>query len=56
MPASDDPQCREQVALLRSQGNRVVRGFPGQQVDFAEISCDRQLVVEDGHYVIKELS
>ena len=56
VPASDDPQCREQVALLRSQGNRVVRGFPGQQVDFAEISCDRQLVVEDGHYVIKELS
>lgn len=56
VPASDDPQCREQVALLRSQGNRVVRGFPGQQVDFAEINCDRQLVVEDGHYVIKELS
>ena len=56
VPYSDDPQCREQAALLRSQGNRVVQGFPSQKVDFAEINCDRQLVFEDGHYVIKELS
>jgi len=45
----------EQIALLRSQGNRVVQGFQGQQVDYNEVSCDRLLVEENGHLVIQKL-
>ena len=56
VPANSDPECQRQVALLRSQGNRVVQGFAGQKVDFNEINCDRQLVERDGHYVIDKLS
>ena len=55
-PASNDPECQRQVTLLRSQGNRVVQGFAGQNVDFNEINCDRQLVKQDGQYVINKLS
>jgi ATP phosphoribosyltransferase regulatory subunit len=56
VPASNDPECQRQVTLLRSQGNRVVQGFAGQNVDFNEINCDRQLVEQDGQYVINKLS
>jgi ATP phosphoribosyltransferase regulatory subunit len=54
--ASDDPEMHKQVALLRSQGNRVVQGFAGQAVDLKELNCDRQLVEQDGQYLIKKLS
>ncbi len=56
VPASNDPECQRQVTLLRSQGNRVVQGFAGQNVDFNEINCDRQLVEQDGQYVVNKLS
>jgi ATP phosphoribosyltransferase regulatory subunit len=56
VPASNDPECQRQVTLLRSQGNRVVQGFAEQDVDFNEINCDRQLVKQDGQYVINKLS
>jgi ATP phosphoribosyltransferase regulatory subunit len=54
--ASDDPEMHKQVALLRSQGNRVVQGFAGQAVNLKELNCDRQLVEQDGQYLIKKLS
>ena len=47
---------REQVALLRGQGERVVQGFVGQKVNFTELNCDRELVEQDGQFVIKKLS
>ncbi|MDA8781952.1 ATP phosphoribosyltransferase regulatory subunit [Porticoccaceae bacterium] len=56
VPASESEECARQVALLRSQGNRVVQGFAGQHVDFSEVNCDRQLVEQDGQYLIKKLS
>lgn len=55
--AGDDTLAwREQVALLRSQGERVVQGFVGQKVNFTELNCDRELVEQDGQFVIKKLS
>ena len=54
--AGSDPELHNQVALLRSQGNRVVQGFAGQTVDFEELNCDRELVEQDEQYVIKKLS
>jgi len=40
------------VAELRVKGERVVRGFPGQQPDYEELHCDRQLVLVDGELQI----
>ncbi|MGB1403654.1 MAG: ATP phosphoribosyltransferase regulatory subunit [Porticoccaceae bacterium] len=54
--ASDNSQAwREQVALLRSQGQRVVQGFVDQKVNFTELNCDRELIEQDGQFVIKKL-
>lgn len=41
--ATPDPAMERQVAALRSAGERVVRGLPGQMPDFDELQCDRQL-------------
>lgn len=56
VPYTADANCYQQVALLRSQGDRVVQGFAGQKVNYEEIKCDRQLVQKDGQYVIQKLS
>lgn len=51
-PVSDEPGWRKAVAALRSDGERVVCGFPGQEPDYQELHCDRQLVWLDGTYKI----
>lgn len=56
VPFSDNPELAAQIALLRSQGNRVVQGFAGQHVDCNEVNCDRLLVEQDGQFVIQKLS
>ncbi len=43
VPASDNDAVLDEVARLRDQGERVVCGFIGQEPDFAELHCDRQL-------------
>ena len=53
VPYTSDNECHHQVAVLRSQGNRVVQGFQDQIVDLLELKCDRQLVNIDGKYVIQ---
>ncbi len=52
-PAADDTGLRQAVSALRAQGERVVCGFPGQQPDYEELHCDRQLLLLDGTYQIK---
>ncbi|WP_438951663.1 ATP phosphoribosyltransferase regulatory subunit [Porticoccus sp.] len=51
-PVSEDPGWRKAIAALRSSGERVVCGFPGQEPDYQELHCDRQLVWLDGNYKI----
>jgi ATP phosphoribosyltransferase regulatory subunit len=51
-PVSEEPGWRKAVAALRSDGERVVCGFPGQEPDYQELHCDRQLVWLDGIYKI----
>ncbi|MGB0459098.1 MAG: ATP phosphoribosyltransferase regulatory subunit [Porticoccaceae bacterium] len=55
VPQPADNECREKIASLRQQGERVVQGFTGQVVDFQEINCDRQLVQKDGQYLIEKI-
>ncbi len=56
VPYSKSPQAAEQIAVLRSQGNRVVQGFDGQHVDYSEVNCDRLLVEVEGRFVIQKLA
>lgn len=51
-PVSEEPGWRKAVAALRSNGERVVCGFSGQEPDYRELHCDRQLVWLDGTYKI----
>ena len=55
-PVSDNALLQQKVAELRSNGERVVCGFAGQQPDFAELHCDRQLVLVDGEYQVVPVS
>ena len=56
VPFTPDAKTQDKVALLRSQGNRVVQGFAGQTVNYQEIKCDRELIFQDGQYVVQKLS
>ena len=50
------PDCQENVAEYREQGQRVVQGFVGQEVNAQEINCDRQLVKQGKEYLIVKLA
>lgn len=50
------PDCQEIVAEYREQGQRVVQGFVGQEVNAQEINCDRQLVKQGKEYLIVKLA
>jgi ATP phosphoribosyltransferase regulatory subunit len=41
------------IAELRKSGERVVSGFPGQQPNYEELHCDRQLLLVDGEFQVK---
>jgi ATP phosphoribosyltransferase regulatory subunit len=56
VPYSSNPQAAQQIALLRTQGNRVVQGFAGQHIDYSEVNCDRLLVEVNGQFVIQKLA
>ncbi len=52
-PANESDEALQQaVRHLRDSGERVVSGFNGQTPDFAELQCDRQLVLVAGQYQV----
>ena len=53
-PAADEntQQLQQVVVDLRNAGERVVCGFQGQQPDFDELHCDRQIILVDGQYQV----
>ena len=56
-PANEDGSEKESlqqkaIAELRASGERVVCGFPGQQPDYEELHCDRQLLLVDGEFQV----
>lgn len=53
VPVTEGDELRDTIAGLRQQGERVVCGFPGQQPDYEELHCDRQLLLVDGTYQVK---
>lgn len=54
-PAVEDESTSQQkvIAELRKNGERVVCGFPGQQPNYEELHCDRQLLLVGGEFQIK---
>jgi ATP phosphoribosyltransferase regulatory subunit len=53
--ASEEFVQQQAVDKLRASGERVVCGFPGQQPNYDELHCDRQLLMIDGEFQIKPI-
>ncbi len=53
---SDNSGLWEKVQALRSSGERVVMGVPGQNKAHDYQKCDRELVLHNGEYVVKPLA
>lgn len=54
-PPSQAPDYHHLVRRLRAEGERVVCGFYGRDPDFAELRCDRILVVADGTVTLQPI-
>ena len=54
-PPGEDSDLLSAVQALRQSGERVVRHLPGQAGDASAMKCDRQLVSEQGQWVVKQL-
>lgn len=55
VPAVESENIAQQKVIteLRQSGERVVSGFPGQQPNYGELHCDRQLLLVGGEFQIK---
>ena len=55
-PAVPDAQLRETVNALRQAGEIVVQVFPGEQATHDEFVFDRELIAQNGQWMIKAVS
>ena len=55
-PWSDDAGLRQAVASLRAQGEVVIGVLPGHEHEVNEFECDRELVQQDGAWLVRPLS
>ena len=51
----EQPQLRAAIARLRADGETVVCVLPGHESEVDEFHCDRELVAEHGHWVVRSL-
>ena len=57
MPDSGDAALWQLACQLRSDGQRVVQALPGQPLAAAiEADCDRQLILQNGHWQVLPLT
>lgn len=54
-PWSEEPALRAAVRRLRLQGESVICLLPGHDVEGEGFNCDRELVAQDGEWVVKAL-
>jgi ATP phosphoribosyltransferase regulatory subunit len=54
-PWGVEPALRTKVAELRDAGEIVIQTMPGHEDDHDEFDCDRVLVSENGHWILKTL-
>ena len=55
-PWSDDAGLRQAVADLRGRGEVVIGVLPGHEHTLNEFECDRELVLQDGTWLVRPLS
>ncbi|MBC7940197.1 MAG: ATP phosphoribosyltransferase regulatory subunit [Chitinophagaceae bacterium] len=54
-PWAEDPGLRSAVRRLRESGETVICGLPGQDAEGQTVSCDRELLAVDGHWVLRAI-
>lgn len=54
-PWSEDPGLSARIAALRADGEIVVRVLPGHEHEEQEFACERELVLENGAWVLRSL-
>ncbi len=54
-PHNADEALQNKIAELRTQGHAVVVDLLGERKYYAELNCDRELVLRDGAWVVTEL-
>jgi ATP phosphoribosyltransferase regulatory subunit len=52
-PWGEDVALRQAVRQLRAQGEAVVCVLPGHEHELQEFECDRQLVAEQGQWIVR---
>ncbi len=55
-PWGREPLLREKIMELRKAGEIVIQSLPGHDNDQDEFDCDRVVVVENGKWILKNLS
>ena len=52
-PWGEQPALQAAIAHLRGRGEVVVGVLPGHESEVAEFECDRELVLQDGHWTVQ---
>jgi ATP phosphoribosyltransferase regulatory subunit len=50
-----EPELQALIVSLRSQGEIVIQNLPGHEHDQQEFDCDREIVADQGKFIIKPL-
>lgn len=53
-PWGRDPELTALIAGLRAEGEIVIQSLPGHESDQQEFDCDREIVAEQGKFIIKK--
>jgi ATP phosphoribosyltransferase regulatory subunit len=54
-PWGREPELVSAIASLRDAGEVVIQILPGHESEQQEFDCDREIVSEDGKFIIKKL-
>ncbi len=54
-PHEDDAQLRQEIARLRTRGERVVSQLPGDKAGAADLGCDRKLARKGDRWVVEKI-
>ena len=55
-PWSDSAELRAAVRRLREEGETVIALLPGHDVEAQAFECDRELVLQDGRWLLRKVS
>lgn len=54
-PWGQSPELAALIASLRAQGEIVIQSLPGHEHEQQEFDCDREIVADEGKFIIKPL-